>query len=93
MTDLKEAIKKNKKGKYHFFDKETIAFWGTVVYEPLYPRRYFITADDNFDRTRKLFSVRRFSEDYRRVETIEFQAFTSLEEAQSFLRVYIEEGN
>ena len=58
ITEIKKA---NKAKGQHFFDKETLAFFGSKVYPELYTvqgRQFFITSEDNFNRTEKGFTIR-----------------------------------
>jgi hypothetical protein len=58
ITEIKKA---NKENGQHFFDKETLAFFGSKVYPELYTvqgRQFFITSEDNFNRTKKGFTIR-----------------------------------
>lgn len=73
MIEAKEIYKQN---GGHFFNKDTMRFWGSKTETELYKNRCFVTSDDNFDRTKKLYTIRQFSEDYKHVETVgEFQAY------------------
>jgi len=57
-----------------FFSRETMKYWGCRIESGLYKNRCFITSENNFDGSRRAYTVRRFSEDFKRIETIgEFQ--------------------
>lgn len=80
---LAEAKKIYKTGKGHFFDKDTMKFWGSRIESELYPNRCFITSEDDFSGEERLFTVRQFSEDYKRIDTVgEFQEYESLIDAE-----------
>ena len=71
----------------HFFDKDTIEFWGSKIESELYKNRCFITSENNFDSTARFYTVRRFSEDFKSIDTIgEFQAYKTKEEAQAAIK-------
>ena len=67
---LAEAKEIYKKTGSHFFDKETMKFFGSRIESGLYKNRCFITSEKNFDGTARFYTVRRFNEDYTNIETI-----------------------
>lgn len=77
---------------YHFFDKESMRFWGSRIHAAPNKYGFFIESHDNFDRTRKLFTVRFFAEKTGRVcDCIEpadiaatYEHFSTLTEARAF---------
>ena len=91
MMTMKELINRCKEDGNHFFDERTMEFWNSRVESELFGD-YFITSEDNFDRTRKMYSVRKFNRDYTcvsdMIQTVVFQAFDSYDEAFSYLQVY-----
>ena len=79
---MQEAIKKYQSTGKHFFDEDTIEFWGTKLESDLFDNRCFVTSEDDFYKTKRLFTVRQFSEKYDATETIgEFQQYQTKEEA------------
>lgn len=84
--NMKKAIAEyNKTGKY-FFSKDTVKFWGSRIESVLIDGEYFVTSEDNFDRTKRLYTVRKFSNNYQDIVTVgEFQAYETLEEATAAL--------
>lgn len=79
------------KGKF-YFAPDTVAFWGSRIHTA--PNRYnlFVESYDNFDRTRKLYAVRHFSEATGDLETIEpaeigqtYEHFPTLAAAKAFM--------
>lgn len=77
----------------HFFDKETIDFWASRVESKLYQNGCFVTSEDNFDRTKRLYTVRRFDPECESYGDLiltasAFQQFESLEEAKKFAESY-----
>lgn len=89
ITEMK-AI--NKEKGYHFFDRDSMRFWGSKVHTAPNKYRLFIESHDNFDRTKKLYTVRFFNvcgsieivEDAKTAET--YEHFESLEKAKLFLQ-------
>ena len=82
----------NKAKGYHFFDKDSMRFWGSKVRTAPNKYRLFIESHDNFDRTKKLYTVRFFNvcgsikiiEPANIAET--YEHFESLENAKDFLK-------
>lgn len=54
----------------HFFDRDTMRFFGSKIESDLYSNRCFITSENNFDGTKRYYNVRRFNSDYTDIETI-----------------------
>jgi hypothetical protein len=81
IADVKKA---NKALGHHFFSKETLSFFGSNVYAGLYTvqdRQFFITSEDNFDRSQKGFTIREAMPDGS-IETVgEFLQFETKEQA------------
>lgn len=68
MMTLSEAKAIYRTGSGHFFDRETMKYWGSRIESALYKNRCFVTSELNFDGSR------RFSPDFLSVETVgEFQ--------------------
>lgn len=82
----------NKEKGYYFFDKDSMKFWGSKIHTAPNKYRFFIESHDNFDRTKKLYTVRFFNvcgsieivEDAKTAET--YEHFESLEKARTFLK-------
>ena len=78
IMQVKEA---NKKLGRHVFSAETMRFFGSKVVSDLIAGQYFVTSDDNFDRTTKLFTIR-IDEADGSVDTVgEFGEFETLADA------------
>lgn len=74
MITLSEAKAIYRTGGGHFFDRETFKYWGSRIESGLYKNRCFVTSENNFDGSRRAYTVRRFSPDFLHVETVgEFQ--------------------
>jgi len=78
---MQEAIRDNSRNGNHFFDKDTMTFWGSTVEYGMLPNNAFVTSEDNFDRSRRLFSVRQYDWNTHEVDTITFQQHDDLNEA------------
>lgn len=81
ITEVKAA---NKAKGQHFFSKDTLAFFGSKVYPELYTvagRQFFITSEDNFNRTKKGYTIREAMPDGD-IETLgEFLEYATKEQA------------
>lgn len=76
------AIKTYNANGGYFFSKETMKFWGSKIVSDLLHNDCFITIEDNFDRTDKLFTIRRFTNGYKDVETVgTFQGYRYFQDA------------
>jgi hypothetical protein len=74
MMTLSEAKAIYGTGSGHFFDRDTMKYWGSRIESALYKNRCFVTSELNFDGSRRAYTVRRFSPDFLHVETVgEFQ--------------------
>lgn len=83
---LKEAIEIYRETGNHFFDKETMEFFGSRIESELYENRCFITSEDNFDRSKRYYNVRQFSEDFKNVESLgDFNVMKTKAEAEDFI--------
>lgn len=68
MMTLSEAKAIYKTGGGHFFDRETFKYWGSRIESALYKNRCFVTSENNFDGSRRAYTVRRFSPDFLHIE-------------------------
>lgn len=96
-TDMRSIARAHKKSGRHFFDANTMRFWGSVIKDEVFvygEKRYFITADDQFDPKRpKRYTVRSFDICDREVRTVfGFQQFETYEEAKEYLELHLKEG-
>lgn len=83
MITLSEAKAIYKTGGGHFFDRETFKYWGSRIESGLYKNRCFVTSENNFDGSRRAYTVRRFSPDFLNIETVgEFQQYALKEAAR-----------
>jgi hypothetical protein len=83
-NNITEVKKANKDKGQHFFSKDTLAFFGSKVYPELYTvagRQFFITSEDNFNRTEKGYTIREAMPDGS-IETLgEFLQYATKEKA------------
>ena len=74
----------------YFFTRDTKQFWGSTNATDLIHGYYFITKEDNFNRTKKLFTIRKFTSDYQNIKTVgEFQAYSTLHQARTALQAIL----
>lgn len=86
-SKMKRAIKLS---EGYFFSKETMNFWNSKVESGMYDNDTFVTSEDNYDRTKKLYSVRHYDWEKHEVETITFQQHDNLADAIRFAQEYEE---
>ena len=87
---------KNKAAGQHFFDADTMRFFGSRVESSLYKNNTFITSEyTGFERTSRAYTVRVFDEATGSVDTADFpngestfNAFRTKEAAQDFCKNY-----
>lgn len=88
---MQEAIQDSLRHGNYFFTKDTMDFWGSVVEYGMFSNSTFVTSEDNFNRTKKLFTARYYDWEKHSVETIgEFQQFDNLDDAIRFAKSYKE---
>ena len=76
----------------YFFDDDTMHFWNSRIKSELIEEEYFITSEDNYDRSRILFSICRYDWENHEVTTISWQKHKTLEEAREALQEFLAEG-
>lgn len=82
---MKAVVKDHKDAGKHFFDKDTMHCWGSKIETELINNEFFITSEDNFDRTKRLYSIRHYDWDTHSIETVSFQQFKTLNAAMETL--------
>lgn len=82
LADVRAA---NKAAGFNWFDRATMRFWACRIHGGLRKGRYFITSEDNFDRSKRLFSIREAMPDGS-IHTPRFQRFATLAEAREGLK-------
>lgn len=83
-SKMKRAIEDNRRYGEFWFSKETMKFWNSKVEAGMFDNDTFVTSEDNFDRSKKLYSVRRYDWGNHTVETITFQQHNNLSDAIRF---------
>jgi hypothetical protein len=67
----------------HWFSADTMRFFGSKIESGVINGRYFVSSEDNFDRTARFYSVR-VADDEGEIGTWgEFQAYETLAEARA----------
>jgi hypothetical protein len=86
MFDDIQAIKRaSRLAGSHFFCPETMRFFGSRISSKVIGGRYFVTCEDDFSKSRRLYTVRKAT--WGRIETVgEFQQFPTLKTAKAFAR-------
>lgn len=77
------------KGAGHWFDKDTMDFWGTeILWDTLQPigdgEYLFLSIEDNFNRDQRLYSVRWVTATGK-INSVTFQTSDNLEDATAEL--------
>lgn len=84
-----EAIKDSILSGSYFFTEETMRFWSCTIEYGMFSNDTFVTGEDNFDRTKTLYTVRKYDWKNHDVITIsEFQQFEDRNEAIRFAKDY-----
>jgi hypothetical protein len=73
----------------NWFSKDALAFWGSKIYwgtlKQVGTDYFFISQEDNFNQSEKLFSIRKVNKDFG-IETLEFQFTADFKAAKSKLK-------
>ena len=85
MLTIAELKERNKQNGSYWFSPDSLRFWGSKIHGKVRKGHYFITSEDNFNRTERLFTIRSFDHNAH-IETVgKFQEYKSLNEALSAL--------
>ena len=82
MREIKAA---NEAAGGHWFSKDTMRFFKSIVYNPIYFGRYFITSERYNDRSPRLFTVRFANADGSIDTASKFQQFSTKRQAEKFI--------
>lgn len=82
---IAEVRAANKATNHFFFSRDTMRFWQTRIHGGLRRGRFFITSEDNYDRTRRLYSVREAMPDGSIETRGELQGSRTVEDAREAL--------
>lgn len=87
MADVKQNLRA---GGNHFFDHDTMKFFGSKVESELYKNNTFITSEyTGFERTKRAYTVRYYNEAKNDVEDVSgFGAFPTKDAAREFAKNY-----
>ena len=84
ISEVKAIVKSN---GGHFFDKGTMKCWGTRIETSVFKNGCFVTSEDNYNKTKRLYTVRRFNG--KSIDTIgDFQQYKTKESAREAARAY-----
>ena len=82
ISEVKSIVTAN--GGY-FFNKDTMNFFGTKIETSVFKNGCFVTSEDNYDKTKRLYTVRRFNG--KSIDTIgDFQQYKTKESAREAAR-------
>jgi len=88
-TSIHEIKQANKELGGHWFSADTMRFFGSRVLPTVYGGRYFITSEDNFQRTEKLYTVRQ-AQPNGDIDTVgDFQAYATRAEAVKAIKALL----
>lgn len=91
-TKMKRAIQDSLASGSYWFTKETTEFWNSKVEYGMLDNDTFVTSEDNYNRTKTLYTVRKYDWDKHNVDTVSgFQQFDNLTDAIRFAEEYEEE--
>ncbi len=80
---------------HHWFSPSALAFFGSRIYwgtlKQVGKDYFFISQEDNFNGSQKLFSIRQVDKDFR-VETLEWQTLPTLKAAKAKLKEIVEKA-
>jgi hypothetical protein len=91
-THIGEIRYENQRAGYHFFSPDTMRFFGSRVLPTVYGGRYFITVEDDFSGTKRLYTIREAQADGS-VDTVgEFQAYETRAQAVKAVQAILKTG-
>lgn len=87
MADIKQKLSA---GGNHFFDRDTMRFFGSRIESSLYKNNTFITSEyTGFERTKRAYTVRYYNEKKNTVVDVSgFGAFSTKDAAREFANNY-----
>lgn len=87
MADIKQKLRA---GGNHFFDQDTMRFFGSRVESTLYKNNTFITSEyTGFDRKKRAYTVRYYDEAKNDIKDVSgFGAFPTKDSAREFAKNY-----
>lgn len=86
-----DAIRDSLNHGSHFFTEGTMNFWNSTIEYGMFSNDTFVTSEDTFDRSSKLYTARKYDwENHRVIDISGFQQFKSRDEAIRFAKDYKE---
>ena len=76
----------NAENGYFFFSKQTMNFFKSKVHGGIIRGQYFITSECNFDKTKRLFTIREFDQKANIKTVGEFQAYKTYQDAKNAIK-------
>ena len=86
---IKTMIKDHEDNDGHFFSGNNIRFWNSTIESELLKGAYFITSEDNYNRSRLLYSIHKYDWEEHDVKTLIFQGYKTRNEALYILNNYL----
>ena len=84
-----EAIRDSLNNGSLFFSEDTMNFWNSKIEYGMFSNDTFVTSEDNFDRTKQLYTVRKYDwQNHQVINISEFQEFEDRNEAIRFAKDY-----
>lgn len=81
----------NRLAGHHWFDPAGMRFWGTKIHGGIRGGKYFVSSENNFNKSARLFTVRTFTDDGRITTAGYFQAYPTLTAALKAIEGYCHE--
>ncbi len=89
---MKDAIADSLRHGENYFTEETMEWWGSEIVAGMFINNTFVTREDNFNKTKKLYTARKYDWVTHDVETISgFQQFDNAEDAIEFAEEWADE--
>ena len=89
---MKDAIADSLSHGENYFTKETMEWWGSEVVAGIFDNDTFVTVEDNFNKTKRLYTARKYDWNTHDVETISgFQQFDNSADAIRFAKEWSDE--
>ena len=89
---MKDAIRDSLRHGENFFTEETMRWWGSEIVEGMFDNDTFVTVEDNFNKTKRLYTARKYDWNSHDVETISvFQQFDNANDAIRFAKEWSDE--
>lgn len=79
-----DAIRDSINSGSHFFTEKTMNFWNSTIEYGMFSNDTFVTSEDNFDRSRKLYTVRKY--DWKNHSVIDISGFQEFEDRDKAIR-------